>query len=205
MDFQIPSETRDLLARVRKFLETHLYPIERKFLLEGFGAVLPELGAIREKAKSEGLWAPQIPKKYGGMGLTLVEHGLVSAELGRCPLGHYTFNCQAPDAGNMEILIEHGTDEQKERFLAPLVRGETRSCFCMTEPEHAGSNPVWMSATARKEGNEYVLNGHKWFSSSAEGAAFAVVMAVTDPEAAPHERASQIPNRREHLHHGPPG
>jgi alkylation response protein AidB-like acyl-CoA dehydrogenase len=192
MDFEIPQKTQDLLARVRSFIETNLYPLERKFLLEGFGAALPELNKVRGTAKSEGLWAPQIPKQYGGMGLSLVEHGLVSAELGRCPLGHYALNCQAPDAGNMEILIEHGTDAQKEQFLLPLVRGESRSCFCMTEPEHAGSNPVWMSTTARREGDEYVLNGHKWFSSSAEGAAFAVTMAVTDPEAAPHERASQI-------------
>lgn len=126
------------------------------------------------------------------MGLSLMEHGLVSAVLGRSLLGHYVFNCQAPDAGNMEILIDHGTPEQKKNFLEPLLRGEIRSCFAMTEPEHAGSNPTWMDTTATKDANDYVINGHKWFTSSADGAAFAVVMAVTNPQSPPHQRASQI-------------
>jgi len=139
-----------------------------------------------------GYWCPQIPKDYGGMGLRLLEHGLVSAVLGRSTLGHYVFNCQAPDAGNMEILIAHGTAEQKKNYLEPLLRGEIRSCFAMTEPERPGSNPLWMETTARRDGGHYVLNGHKWFTSAADGAAFAVVMAITNPEAAPHRRASQI-------------
>jgi alkylation response protein AidB-like acyl-CoA dehydrogenase len=127
------------------------------------------------------------------MGLSLLEFAHISEALGRSPLGHYTFNCQAPDVGNMEILHLFGTDEQQERFLQPLVQGDIRSCFSMTEPEHAGSNPVWMSTTAEKEGDDYVINGHKWFTSSADGAAFAIVMAVTNPDAdSPYRRASQI-------------
>ncbi len=127
------------------------------------------------------------------MGLPLRAFGPLSEVMGRTPFGLYVFNCQAPDIGNMEILLEYGTAEQQERFLAPLARGDVRSCFAMTEPEHAGSNPVWMSTTAVLDGNEWVIDGHKWFTSSADGAAFAVVMAVTDPDAEkPHQRASQI-------------
>jgi alkylation response protein AidB-like acyl-CoA dehydrogenase len=117
----------------------------------------------------------------------------MSEELGRSPLGHYIFNCQAPDVGNMEILMEFGTPAQQGRWLEPLVRGEIRSCFTMTEPEYPGSNPVWMGTTARRDGADWVIRGHKWFASGAEGAAFAVCMAVTDPDADdPHRRASMI-------------
>jgi alkylation response protein AidB-like acyl-CoA dehydrogenase len=143
--------------------------------------------------KGLGLWAPQLPTRWGGLGLRLPEFARVSEELGRTPLGHYVFNCQAPDAGNLEILIEHGSAEQQARWLEPLARGDCRSCFAMTEPEFAGSNPVWMHTRARQEGADYILDGHKWFTSAMEGAAFAIVMAVTDPDAAqPHRRASQI-------------
>jgi alkylation response protein AidB-like acyl-CoA dehydrogenase len=139
------------------------------------------------------MWAPHLPNEYGGLGLTLSEFARVSEELGRTPLGHYLFNCQAPDIGNTEILIAHGTEEQKERYLLPLVRGEVRSCFSMTEPEHPGSNPTWMSTTAAREGDDYVINGHKWFTSSADGASFAIVMAVTNADAPnKYKRTSQI-------------
>ncbi len=126
------------------------------------------------------------------MGLSLMEHARVSEELGRSPLGHYIFGCQAPDAGNMELLLSFGTDEQKKKWLAPLAAGEIRSCFGMTEPDRPGSNPTWLSTTARKEGSDYVIDGHKWFTTGAEGSAFCIVMAVTNPEAPSHGRASQI-------------
>ena len=192
MDFAIPEQMQQTLGRVASFMEAEVYPLEPGVAQHGFRAALPKLEAARKKVKSLGLWCPQIPTQHGGMGLSLLEHGLVSAVLGRSLLGHYVFNCQAPDAGNMEILIEHGTPEQKKKFLEPLLRGETRSCFAMTEPEHAGSNPTWMDTAATKDGNDYVINGHKWFTSSADGAAFAVVMAVTNPQSPPHQRASQI-------------
>jgi len=158
-----------------------------------FRELLPQLNSMRARIKALGLWAPHLPVEYGGPGLTLSEFALISEELGRTPLGHYLCNCQAPDIGNMELLMAHGSDEQKQTYLLPLIAGEVRSCFSMTEPEHAGSNPAWMSTTATRDGDDYVINGHKWFTSSAEGASFAIVMAVTNPEAANrYKRASQI-------------
>jgi alkylation response protein AidB-like acyl-CoA dehydrogenase len=138
------------------------------------------------------LWAPNHPQEYGGMGLNLVEHALVSEALGQSPIGHYIFGCQAPDAGNIEILHKYGNEEQKEEYLRPLIDGKIRSCFSMTEVNLPGSNPVMMDTTAVKDGDDYVINGQKWYTSSADGARFAIVMAVTNPEAAPHMRASMI-------------
>lgn len=182
-----------LLSRIHEFLREEVFPLEREFLSRPFRELLPLLREKRERVKELGLWTPQLPIEYGGLGLRLAEFARVSEELGSTPLGHYLFNCQAPDAGNLEVLIEHATPEQKELFLWPLVRGEVRSCFSMTEPEHPGSNPTWMSTQAVKDGEDYVINGHKWFTSSAEGAAFAIVMAVTNAdEPRPHQRASQI-------------
>ncbi len=181
------------LDAITTFIQTRLYPLEPILLQRGFDAVAPQLDALRQEVKAMGLWAPHLPPDFGGMGLTLVDFARVSEALGRSPLGHYTFNCAAPDIGNMELLHAHGTAEQQEHWLRPLAAGEIRSCFAMTEPEHAGSNPVWMSTTARREGDEYVIDGHKWFTTAAEGAAFTIVMAVTNPDAPkPHQRASQI-------------
>jgi alkylation response protein AidB-like acyl-CoA dehydrogenase len=186
-------ELLGLLDRIKKFVRDEVYPLEAEFLRKPFRELTPLLREKREKVKSMGLWAPHLPVEYGGVGLTLSEFALVSEELGRTPIGHYLFNCQAPDIGNMEILMNHGTPEQKEKYFEPLARGDVRSCFSMTEPEHPGSNPTWMSTTAVKDGNDYVINGHKWFTSSAEGASFAIVMAITDGEATNrYKRASQI-------------
>jgi len=183
----------ELLDRIKEFLRAEVYPLEPDFLRRPFRELTPKLNATREKVKSLGLWAPHLPKEHGGLGLTLSEFAHVSEELGRTPIGHYLFNCQAPDIGNMEILLAHGTTEQKEKYFMPLARGDVRSCFSMTEPEHPGSNPAWMSTTAVKEGADFVINGHKWFTSSAEGASFAIVMAITNPESPnPYKRASQI-------------
>lgn len=182
-----------LLSDIRGFLREESLPLEDKLRTSGFDAILPKLTMLREQVKERGWWCPQIGKAHGGLGLSLTEFASVSEVLGWSPLGHYLFNCQAPDAGNMEILIEHGTPEQQKRFLIPLLRGEIRSCFAMTEPEHAGSNPVWMSTTAVEQGSEYVIDGHKWFTTGADGAAYIIVMAITDPDAAsPYKRASQI-------------
>ena len=181
------------LDTINTFVREQLYPLEPLLLQEGFDAVEPRLEALRQEVKALGLWTPHLPPDFGGMGLPLRDFAQVSEALGRSPLGHYTFNCAAPDIGNMELLHAHGTAEQQVRWLRPLAAGEIRSCFAMTEPEHAGSNPVWMSTTARREGDEYVIDGHKWFTTAADGAAFAVVMAVTDAEnAKAHRRASQI-------------
>jgi acyl-CoA dehydrogenase len=192
MDFSIPPSLQETLASVRKFLADEVYPIERDLLARPFRELLPTLAAKRDRVREMGLFAPQVPKENGGGGLGFMEHALLSEELGRTPLGHFVFNCQAPDAGNMEILNEFGTPEQKETWLAPLVAGKARSCFSMTEPGYPGSNPVWMATTAVLDGEHYVINGRKWFTSSADGSKFAIAMVVTDPKADPHSRASQI-------------
>ena len=186
-------EVLGLLDRIKEFLRADVYPLETDFLRRPFRELTTELAAKREVVKTMGLWAPHLPREYGGLGLSLSEFALFSEELGRTPIGHYLFNCQAPDIGNMEILMDHGTAEQKENYFLPLARGEVRSCFSRTEPEHPGSNPTWMSTTAVKDGSDYVIDGHKWFTSSAEGASFAIVMAITNPEASSrYKRASQI-------------
>lgn len=192
MDFSISEPTQNLLAQVREFVNTELIPLEREFISKSFAEILPVLEEKRAKVRAMGLATPQMDKHVGGLGLSVQEFGLVGAELGRTPVGHFVFNCQAPDSGNMEILHKFGTPEQQERWLKPLVAGKIRSCFSMTEPDFPGSNPVWMGTTAVRDGDSYVINGRKWFTSSADGAAFAVVMAVTDPAAAPHFRASMI-------------
>ncbi|HSE31595.1 MAG TPA: acyl-CoA dehydrogenase family protein [Pyrinomonadaceae bacterium] len=185
-------ELNTLLNKIRDFLNAEVYPFETEFLNRPFRELLPELKAKRDRVKAEGMWTPHLPKELGGAGLTLSEFARVSEVLGRSPVGHYLFNCQAPDIGNTEILISHATESQQQLYLKPLIRGDIRSCFSMTEPEHPGSNPSWMSTTAVKEGADYIINGHKWFTSSAEGAAFAIVMAITNPEASRYKRASQI-------------
>ncbi len=190
MDFSIPEDLRQLCAQVRSFVEEEIYPLEPRFFVEGFAAVEAGLEKARQRVKALGLWAPQLPRELGGMGLSLLEFGLLSRELGRSPLGHFAFNCQAPDAGNLEVLAEFASPAQRERFLLPLAAGSVRSCFAMTEPDLPGSNPSWMATVARRDGDGFVIDGRKWFTSAAEGAAFAVVMAVTDPDAPPHRRAS---------------
>jgi len=182
-----------LLSKIRSFLREEVYPLEQSFLRQPFRELLPTLRSKRDQVKAAGMWTPHLAEEHGGLGLSLSQFALVSEELGRTPLGHFLFNCQAPDIGNTEILITHGTPSQKERYLLPLLQGEIRSCFSMTEPEHPGSNPTWLSTTAEKDGDDYVINGHKWFTSSADGASFAIVMAVTNPDAASrYEKASQI-------------
>jgi alkylation response protein AidB-like acyl-CoA dehydrogenase len=192
MDFDVPPHVAKLAAQVREFLATEVAPVELALGQKTWGALLPDLQKLRARVKSLGLWAPHLPRDLGGLGLPLVEFAHLSEALGRSPLGHYLFNCQAPDAGNMELLHQYGSAEQKEKWLRPLVDGRIRSCFSMTEVDLPGSNPTWMATTAKKDGSDYVIDGHKWFTSSAEGSAFAIVMAVTNPEASPHLRASQI-------------
>jgi alkylation response protein AidB-like acyl-CoA dehydrogenase len=191
MDFSIPPKLTELLPALRTFVDEHVIPLEAQ-MAGGFHAMSPALEDARDKARAAGWWLPQLPQDVGGMGLSVLEHGMVSEVLGRSPLGHYVLGCQAPDAGNLEILLEYGTPAQREQFAQPLLQGRTRSCFAMTEPAHAGSNPVILGTRAVLEDGHWVIDGHKWFTTGADGASFAVVMAVTDPEAAAHERASMI-------------
>jgi acyl-CoA dehydrogenase len=192
MDFAVPSHLVPTLERIDQLVNDRIIPAEREVMEKGWVGAAGLLDELRGAVKAAGLWGPQIPKELGGMGLGLVDHGLVSERLGRSPLGHYSFGAQAPDAGNLEVLHKWGSPAQKATWLEPLARGEIRSCFSMTEPENPGSNPVILSCEAVKDGDDYVINGHKWFTSSADGAAFAIVMAVTDPKASPHARASMI-------------
>lgn len=193
MDFEIPSRVKPLVKQLRAFVQEEVIPLEPAFLNGEFVDMLPQLEKVRQRVRDAGMWAPHMPQSYGGMGLTLHEFAYVSEELGRSPLGHYVFNCQAPDIANMELLLRFGTEEQKRTYLEPLARGEIRSCFAMTEPEYPGSNPVLMAASAVKDGDDYVINAHKWFTTGAEGAAFTIVTALTNPENTNrHQRASLI-------------
>jgi acyl-CoA dehydrogenase len=188
------AQTRALLPRLWAFMEAEVLPLETAMLAGDFKHFeQTQVAALRQKVKAAGLWAPHLAASHGGLGLSLTEFGQVSEWLGRSPLGHLAFNCQAPDIGNMELLEKYASPALRERYLHPLMEGRIRSCFSMTEPEFAGSNPVQMATTAVRQGDSYVINGHKWFTSSADGAAFAVVMAQTDPEhPQPHTRASMI-------------
>ena len=195
MNFALSDKLEAALEEIREVMRDEIYPLEKDFLDHGSGfrEMLPRLRGVRQRVKERGLWAPFLPQEYGGMGFTLSEFAHISEELGRSPIGHYAFNCQAPDVGNMELLSQYGTETQKETYLLPLTKGEIRSCFSMTEPDYPGSNPTWMTTSADKDGQDYVINGKKWFTSSAEGSAFAIVMAVTNPEAeSRHKRASMI-------------
>ena len=184
---------KEIKNTIKEFVEKELFSLEPWILDSSWKEKLPKLNELRGKVKKMGLWLPQIPKEYGGLGLTLEQHGEISEILGASPYGFYVFNCQAPDAGNMEILIEFGTEEQKEKYLNPLLDGKIRSCFAMTEPNFAGSNPVNMGTIANKENGNYIINGHKWFASSFDGAKFAIVMLISDPNNEnPYKKASQI-------------
>lgn len=192
MDFTISEKMKTVLGMINEFVDKELIPLEPEFVTTEFRDMLPALEEKRRMVKQMELWGPNHPKELGGMGLTMVEHGLVSEALGRTPLGHYVFGCQAPDAGNIEILHLHGNPEQKKKYLEPLVAGTIRSCFSMTEVDMPGSNPVMLETTAVKDGDDYLINGHKWYTTAADGSAFSIVMAVTNPEAPPYLQASMI-------------
>jgi alkylation response protein AidB-like acyl-CoA dehydrogenase len=172
-------------------MEEHVYPHEEALNRED-DAAQELLAALRARAKAAGLWAPHLPPEAGGSGRGFLAYAHLNEEIGRVPWAQYVFNCQAPDAGNGEILHLFGTDEQKERWLAPLVDGEARSFFSMTEPDVSGADPTGLRTTAVLADGEWVIDGRKWFSSGAEGAAFGIVMAVTEPDAEPRRRMSQI-------------
>jgi len=196
VDFEIPKEAQELRERVRKWVHDECIPAEKRVKdKESYKSVLQEL---RTKARAQGLWCPFIPKEYGGMGLGPLANALVQMELGESYLGALSMNTQGPDDATMMTILAHGTDYQKEKFLKPLLNGEKRVCYSMTE-KAAGSDATGMQTRAEKKGNDaYVLNGEKWFSSAATSADIAVVMAMTDPDAPRHQRYStfivELPN-----------
>ena len=198
MDFALTPKVEDLRNRLIAFMDEYVYPAE-KVAAEQVHASgdehlePPIVKELKKKAKAQGLWNLFLPDEEYGAGLKNWEYGTLCEIMGRSYIASRIFNCAAPDTGNMEILAEFGTPAQKKRWLEPMLAGEMRSCFSMTEPDNAGSNPVQITTRAEKQGSDYVITGRKWFTSSADGAAFAIVMAVTNPEAeSPYARASQI-------------
>ncbi|MCD2317435.1 acyl-CoA dehydrogenase family protein [Sphingomonas sp. IC-11] len=196
IDFEIPEDAKAIRAKVRQWVQDECKPAEQRLLAgEDYKTVL---GELRTKARAQGLWCPFIPKEYGGMGLGPLANALVQMELGESHLGALSMNTQGPDDATMMTLLAHGTDYQKEKFLKPLLNGEKRICYSMTE-KAAGADATGMQTRAVKDGNEnYVLNGEKWFSSAASVADIALVMAMTDPDAPRHQRYStfivELPN-----------
>jgi acyl-CoA dehydrogenase len=179
------------LEQVRAFMSERVIPNEQAIERQDEAGELL-LAHLQDEVRELGLWAPHIPPEAGGSGTGFLDYAYLNEHIGRSFFGQLVFGCQAPDAGNGEILHLFGTDEQKERWLHPLVAGQIRSFFSMTEPEVPGSDPTTLRTRAVRDGDDWVIDGHKWFSSSAEGAAFGIVMAVTDPDAGPHARATQI-------------
>ena len=191
MDFEPSEKVKLLQSQIERFMHEYVYPAEpiAKEQIERSGDPHHEpkvLEELKGKAKALGLWNLFLPDAEYGAGLSNLEYAPLCEIMGRSPLAPRTFNCAAPDTGNMEILAEFGTPEQKKRWLEPLLAGEIRSCFSMTEPEVSGADPTGLRTRADRDGDHYVINGHKWFTSGAVGARFAIVMAVTNPAAPPH-------------------
>jgi len=186
IDFTLAPEHEEIRSRVRDFVENTIKPAMEPFghreemTDADRGAYVKALIDLRKQAVKEGLWLPHMPKEWGGMGLGHVALEMVQAEAAKTRVGPWVFNCQAPDEGNMHTLLHWATDEQKEKYLKPLLNGTTSSCFAMTEPEVAGSDPTLIRTHAIKDGDEWVINGHKWFISGARRAKFAILIARTE-------------------------
>jgi acyl-CoA dehydrogenase len=197
MEFEFSDKTKLLIDQVERFMDEHVYPSERAVAEEIRDSGDPHhesqiIKGLQAKARDIGLWNLFLPDDKWGAGLTNFEYAPLCEIMGRSGFAPRVFNCAAPDTGNMEILAEFGTPEQQQRWLRPLLDGEIRSCFSMTEPEVSSADPTELATLAKRDGDEYVINGHKWFTSGAVGSSVAIVMACTNPEAAPHQRHSQI-------------
>jgi acyl-CoA dehydrogenase len=199
MHFEFSDKTRELIDKVTRFMDEHVYPNEKVYeqQVEKSGDKHfhpPIMEEMKRKAREQGLWNLFLPDPRYGAGLTNLEYAPLAEIMGRSLIASEAFNCNAPDTGNMEILAEFGTEPQKKQWLQPLLDGKIRSCFSMTEPEVAGSDPTLLRTRAVRDGKDYVINGHKWFTSNAAhpNCKIAIAMVVTDPEAPPHRRASQI-------------
>jgi acyl-CoA dehydrogenase len=187
IDFTLSPELEEIRLRVRGFIDDVVKPGEAEMgAIENIDRAdyIKRIFEMRNQAQQAGLWLPHMPKEWGGMGLGHVELAMVQAEAAKSRLGPWVFNCQAPDEGNMHTLLHWATDEQKEKYLRPLCEGKAMSCFAMTEPEVAGSDPTLIQTRAYQDGDEWVINGHKWFISNAHRSQFAILIARTedDPE-----------------------
>src|SRR3954466_7766836 len=191
-DFSTDPEFEAQLEWMRAFVREEVWPIETVFDELGDEGFRRAIAPLQEQVKERELWAAHLPPELGGQGFGQVRLGLMHEILGSSPFAPAVFGNAAPDSGNSEVLALAGTPDQKERYLHPLLAGDLRSAFSMTEPETAGSDPTLLQTTAVLEGDEYVINGHKWFSSNGSVADFLIVMAVTNPDARPHQRASML-------------
>ncbi|MEI2400893.1 acyl-CoA dehydrogenase family protein [Paenibacillus phytohabitans] len=189
LNFTESNEQKIMIAEATEIMEKYVYKNE-KYMIPHRGLPQEILKPLQQIVKERGLWAAHLPKEFGGMGQGFVSLGLLSEVIGQSPIGPYVFGSMAPDAGNGEILLHAATDKQKEKYLKPLADGEIRSCFGMTEPEVSGSDPTMLQGRAVKEGNKWVINAHKWYTTGAVGSSFCIVMVVTDPDAEKHKRTS---------------
>ncbi|TAA70547.1 acyl-CoA dehydrogenase [Planococcus salinarum] len=200
MDFSYSQKTQDLQQRLTSFMEEHVYPNERVYEKQlneqqnRWAQVPPIMEELKQKAKEQGLWNLFLPDSEYGAGLNNQEYAPLCEIMGRSLIGPEVFNCGAPDTGNMEVLVRYGTEEQKSQWLQPLLNGEIRSCFSMTEPDAASSDATNISATITKDGDEWIVNGRKWWSSGAGDprCKIAIVMGKNDPDAAKYEQQSMI-------------
>ena len=191
VDFTLSPEIKELRGRVKRFMDEFVYPNEGVLGQEDDeSARLTK--ELQSRVKGEGMWAMFIGPEHGGTGRGFLPYAYVNEILGRSFYAPLVFGCQAPDTGNAEVLAQFGTAEQQDRWMKPLIAGEIRSFFSMTEPEVSGADPTNLQTSAVQDGDEWIINGHKWFSSAADGSAFGIVMARSDPDGVPHRRFSQI-------------
>ena len=198
IDFTLPPDVEATRKRVRDFMDAEVRPAEEKLYANAPDGepdradVVRMIIELRQKAQEWGVWLPHMPTEWGGLGLSITAMAFVSAEAARTRFGPFILNAQAPDEGNQHTLLHHANDDQKERYLRPLLEGRVRSCFAMTEPEVAGSDPTGIRTTAvlDEANDEWVVNGHKWFISGAKGASFAILIAKTDPDADPPQASN---------------
>lgn len=197
MNFEASAKAKELQQRLQKFMDAHVYPNEKRFEKETALEPWKPTQIVEElkvKARGEGLWNLFLAEDPGGAGLSNLEYAPLCEIMGRSHMAAEVFNCSAPDTGNMEVLARYGTAEQKEKWLKPLLAGEIRSCFAMTEPDVASSDATNIAASIVRDGNEYVINGRKWWSSGAGDprCKIAIFMGKSDPAAAAHKQQSMI-------------
>jgi acyl-CoA dehydrogenase len=191
-EFSTEPEFQEKLDWMREFVRERIWPLETLIDELGYDGLKRALAPLAEEVRGRGLWAAHLDPELGGQGFGQVKLGLMHEILGTSPIAPLAFGNAAPDSGNSEILALAGTEEQKERYLHPLLAGDLKSAFSMTEPDTAGSDPTLLKTSAVLDGDEWVINGHKWFTSNGSIADFLIVMAVTDPDARPHQRASML-------------
>jgi acyl-CoA dehydrogenase len=182
IDFSLSPELEAIREKTRDFIDKVVKPAEAKIVRDDRKSLITAIIEMRTEAQKRGLWLPHMPEEWGGMGLGHVELAMVQAEAAKSGFGPYAINAQAPDEGNMHTLLHWGTEEQKEKYLRPLCEGRARSCFAMTEPEVAGSDPTLIRTHGYQDGEEWVINGHKWFISGARGASFAILVCRTEDQ-----------------------